>query len=155
MRNKCLILCTILLVWACEDRNIWEQQVSVDNCVWSKYDTLSYNIPAPDTLGYYDILLNIRNRTDYPFSNIYLFVTAEAPNGAYSIDTINFVLAEENGKWIGKGNSQYRDNRFLYRSKIRFPVQGDYLIKVRQGMRRDSLNGIANIGLELQHSQIN
>lgn len=149
----CLIVALACML-ACHDANhVWQEQQSIDGCNWSSSDALHYHIQVDDTVSLFNLFIDVRNRTDYPFSNLYLFVTAQAPTGATSTDTVDYTLAKDNGEWTGKGMmSKFKDNRFPYRTNIRFPVKGEYLITVKQGMRRDSLPGIANIGIRLEYT---
>jgi gliding motility-associated lipoprotein GldH len=97
----------------------------------------------------------VRNRTDYSFQNLYIFLDIKAPNGNATVDTLNFVLAHDDGKWIGTGGlfSKFRENAFLYRDYIRFPERGAYSVSIRHGMRKDDLEGISSVGLTLNYSE--
>ena len=150
-KTICFSIC-LFTIFACSDPDKirYERQV-VDNCKWPIEKTLIFEIPVEDSTELYDLLIDIRNRTDYPFANLCLFISAEAPNGAKSTDTVNYTLADEAGEWTGSGYlSNYRENRFVFRNNIRFPENGNYSIKIRHGMRHDTLNGIFSIGLRLE-----
>jgi gliding motility-associated lipoprotein GldH len=140
-----------MLVSCYEPDKVWEQTQLVDACEWSVGEGLLYTMPVSDTVSWFNLLLDVRNRTDYPYSNLYLFITTEAPNGGFSVDTVQYTLAGEDGKWKGRGGfSSFKENRLPFRSRIRFPVTGDYTIKIRHGMREDLLKGIASIGVRLE-----
>lgn len=137
---------------SCTDAaKVWEQTQSIRNCEWSADETLLYTMPVDDTLTRFDLLFDLRNRSDYPYSNLYLFVTSEAPNGAFSVDTVRYILFDETGGRKGGGTiSRFAENRFPFRTRIRFPVKGDYTVKIRHGMRDEILKGIASVGVRLE-----
>lgn len=133
-----------------ERKHYWSQSQTIDNCSWNKYSDLKFEIPVDDTVSWYLMSLNLRNRTDYGYQNLYLFVQTQSPTGATSRDTLNFMLARDDGKWTGSGGmfSKYRENIFPYR-QVKFLQTGVYTLNIRQGMREDDLNGIASIDLTL------
>jgi gliding motility-associated lipoprotein GldH len=138
------------------DRNtVRQQNITVKDCIWNKDTALKFNIPVEDTLTWYSLSVVLRNRTDYGFQNLYLFLDISAPNGHSITDTLNFILAYDDGKWKGSGGlfSKFRENTFLYREYIRFPEHGIYTVNVRHGMRKDNLEGISSVGLALNYSE--
>jgi gliding motility-associated lipoprotein GldH len=151
-----MLIFAILLLYSCTDKNrVWQQNTIIKDCVWNKDTVLKFNIPADDTLTLYSLSIDLRNRTDYSFQNLYLFLNINAPNGNTTTDTLNFTLAHDDGRWTGEGGlfSKFRENTFLYREYIRFPEKGDYMINIRHGMRKDDLEGIFSVGLTLNYSE--
>ena len=62
-------------------------------------------------------------------------------------DTIEAMLANERGKWLGSGVSKYT-LPLLYVEEV--PLQeGEYNVVVQQGMREDVLRGITDVGLKV------
>ncbi|MDR1887690.1 MAG: gliding motility lipoprotein GldH [Prevotellaceae bacterium] len=151
-----VLLFTIVIAWSCADRNgVWRQNGIITDCRWNKDSTLRFDIPVDDTVSLYSISVNLRNRTDYGFQNLYLFLNITAPGGAATTDTLNFILAYDDGRWTGSGGlfSKYRENMFLYRKYVRFPYRGNYTASIRHGMRKDELEGISSVGLSLSFSE--
>lgn len=144
-------LCLLIFV-SCQEQVIFEQNVDILDCAWDK-DTPAYlTIAAPpdSVAGYYRLAINFRHTEDYPYRNIYFFITTTAPDGANLRDTVQYELANEHGRWLGKIGRYWIDHRLLYRSRIRFPQQGDYLFGIQQGMRADTLYGAGAVGLRLE-----
>jgi gliding motility-associated lipoprotein GldH len=120
--------------------------------MWNKNEAVEFTVPVKDTLSWYSISINLRNRTDYAFQNLYLFIKTKSPDGGFTVDTLNYMLARDDGSWTGSGGlfSMYKENVFLYRKYVKFPVKGDYTVNIIHGMREDNLQGIASVGLILQ-----
>ncbi|MCL2098580.1 MAG: gliding motility lipoprotein GldH [Bacteroidales bacterium] len=144
-------LCAFLLL-SCRNPAAFEEIVTIPNSAWSKEALVQISIPAPpDSItDYYRLIINLRNTEDYAYRNIFFFITATAPDGACLRDTIEYELAGERGKWLGKTGRYWIDHRLLYRSRVRFPQQGDYSFSIQHGMRADTLQGIGAIGLRLE-----
>ena len=121
---------------------------------WSKSEVLEFEVPVSDTVSVCAFMVNLRNRTDYAYKNLYLFVNVKAPDGREITDTLNYALAYDSGEWTGGGGvfSKYRENTFFYRNNIVFPMIGIYTVSFRHGMREERLNGISSVGLILKHS---
>jgi gliding motility-associated lipoprotein GldH len=147
-------LCVAMLLSSCTDKYVWQQNKIITDGIWNKDTVLKIELPMEDTVSWYSLSINVRNRTDYSFQNLYLFLQILAPNGATTTDTLNFILANDDGSWTGSGGlfSKYKENTFLYRKYVQFPVSGDYSVNIRQGMRKDDLEGIASVGLILNYS---
>ncbi|MDR2027075.1 MAG: gliding motility lipoprotein GldH [Prevotellaceae bacterium] len=149
-----ILFFAILLLSSCTDQNrIWQHNTAVRNCVWNKDTVLKFKLPVEDTAMLCSLSIHLRNRTDYSFQNLYLFLNVESPNGNTFADTLNFNLAYDNGEWTGSGGlfSKYRENTFLYRKYVKFPEKGIYSFNIRHGMRKDSLEGISSVGLILHY----
>ncbi len=157
MKNKrhrltcCLLFiihCSLFI--ACSTPPCYEQQVAFPDARWPREGIAHLSLPVSDSLKYYKLILTLRNTDDYPFSNIYFFVTATAPNGQVQTDTVQYELADQRGNWLGKTGSHWCDHRLLYRSQVRFQQTGDYQFSIRHGMRADTLQGIGAVGLRVE-----
>ena len=141
-----------LLFGACQNQAVFEQNVDIPNSAWQKNEPVHITMPTPadSTADYYRLVINLRNAEDYAYRNIFFFITTTAPDGANLRDTLQYELANERGKWLGKIGRYWIDHRLLFRSRIRFPQEGDYLFSIQHGMRADTLHGIGAIGLRLE-----
>jgi gliding motility-associated lipoprotein GldH len=111
---------------------------------------LVYDVAVEDSLSLNKLFINIRNNTDYPYSNLYLFVTTEFPNGHITRDTIECILADKDGRWLGSGSGRIKDNKIMLQQGLRFPLTGTYTIHLEQAMRNESLKGIEDIGFSIE-----
>ncbi len=102
-----------------------------------------------DTITLQSVFVNIRNYSDYPYSNLYLFIHVVSPAGDEVTDTVNFVLADERGRWLGRGIGDLYFIRLPYKRNIYFPYKGIYRFDITQGMRTD-LEGIRDVGIRVE-----
>jgi len=142
-------LFVVLLLTSCNRADLYTQAVDIHDS-WSKNDTLKFTVPVTDTLSHYNFYLDIRHTGKYRYSNLYLFMKTRFPNGTYTKDTLEIMLATVQGKWIGKGWGEIKEDHVLLKSKLNFPMPGNYEFLIWQAMRVDTLNAIKSVGLNIE-----
>lgn len=140
---------------SCDRYRVFDQSIDIDEKGWDQKDAIVLETEIADTMTLHKIFVNIRNTTDYSFSNIYLFVKTIFPNGRVARDTLQGILADKEGKWLGKGIGKIRDNQILIMKDIRFPYQGLYVFEIEQAMRIKILPGIKDVGLRIEKQSSN
>ena len=113
-------------------------------------DEKSFNAHITDTIALSNIFFTIRTGANYPFRNIFLFVSASSPDGINLTDTLEYFLANDKGNWYGKGFGDIHELQLPYKSSVYFPVTGEYKFKVQHGMRMEDLKGVYDIGLRIE-----
>lgn len=145
-----IILFTILSVTACDPGRIYDQSFVVEDASWDRDSVYHYEVMIDDSLQLSNFYISIRNNTDYPYSNIYFFFSTKFPNGHVTRDTIECILADKNGKWLGNGSGRIKDNLIMLQQSLRFPITGVYHFYLEQGMRDTHLTGIEDIGIRIE-----
>ena len=141
-----LTICLFCFV-ACDRSQLYGDSQRVDEKGWRADDKLVFNFMADDTTTTYTCFIDIRNKKDYPYSNIYLSLTTIYPQGEIAVDTnLEFQLAERDGRWLGRDNGRYVSGRYPF-CRFRFPEKGRYQFIIGQAMRETKLPGIKNIGI--------
>jgi len=146
-------LLLLLVLTSCGPEVIYEDYVTIPKEGWNKDSMASFHVKIDDITNYYDIFINIRNKSDYPNSNLWLFVDVTSPEGKTIRDTVNCFLADEHGKWTGSGWGDLYLVLYPYRRNVKFAEPGEYKFNIIQGMRYDDLEGIHNIGITIEKSQ--
>jgi gliding motility-associated lipoprotein GldH len=116
---------------------------------WKLTDTPVFEVPVSDTTISNNVIFTVRNGSAFPFRNIYLFVSTTSPDGKTITDTLQYNLADEKGKWYGKGFGDIHELNLPYKSNVFFPRKGIYVFKVQHGMRMEDLKGIYDFGLKI------
>lgn len=145
-----IAILALVLLAACSPQPVYEQYRPVSPSGWNADSLEKFSFSIEDTLQPYNVKVNIRNKGDYEFSNLWLFVDIVSPDSSVIRDTVEFLLAEPGGKWYGRGIGDLFDAQYLYRSNVRLPMCGEYTIILQQGMRDDNLKGIHDIGLRIE-----
>ena len=147
---KYFVLISFLLIISCDPNRVYEDNTNIEKNKWLQQNSIEFQVDIKDTVSAHNIYVNIRNTGKYPMSNIFLFIKTSSPLGYSVIDTFNCILADEKGKWLGKGFGNIWNNRFLYKKNVKFPIPGTYTFRYEQAMRKEELLGIVDVGLRIE-----
>ncbi|UKN00499.1 gliding motility lipoprotein GldH [Paracrocinitomix mangrovi] len=147
--NSVLMVVFALAFISCESDAIYEETRTIANNEWMAEDVKSFDIPIEDTLSAHDLFIDLRTTTDYEYSNLYLFLYSDYPNGYSSKDTLEFILAKPDGEWYGENSGSVVEFRFLVSRGI-FDKKGVYNFKVGHGMRDEPLKNVMDVGFRVE-----
>jgi gliding motility-associated lipoprotein GldH len=153
MKKASLILLVLLINISCDKQRVFEEFRSFKDHTWNSHDILQFNVSMTDTASAHNIYLSVRNTGEYEYSNLYLFITTHSPNGTMVRDTVEIILADERGKWLGKGAASVFTLYQPFRQNIRFPLRGIYQFEVEQAMWIKDLKHISDIGLRIEKAR--
>lgn len=145
-----LIGSLLMLLTACDPNRIFEENQKLENRSWDVNTPIIFNVNIDDTVSAYNMYINIRNADTYKFSNLYLFMTTTIPQHQFEKDTLQLLLADEKGKWLGSGLGDIFESRVLFKNNIRFINKGAYQFKLEQAMRINPLPGILDVGIRIE-----
>jgi gliding motility-associated lipoprotein GldH len=114
---------------------------------WHQDSVLCYAVDM-SAAGCCDVLLTVRHTMDYPYQNLWLFVDEYVDSVLIQQDTVEAMLADDYGRWLGNGYYRY-ELSLLYDEDYCFSESSQYTFSIRQGMRSDWLQGITDVGLKV------
>jgi len=148
-----LMITLLCAMTGCESNIVFQDAATLAESSWYKKDIVSFEYDAQDTTELYNVIIDIRNEADYPYKNFWLFVHSTSPQGIDYSDTLECVLADNFGRWIGKSSGSLYALPVLFLSNTRFPQKGIYHFDLIQGMRSDTLKGIHEIGIRIEKAE--
>ncbi|NOR76679.1 MAG: gliding motility lipoprotein GldH [Draconibacterium sp.] len=141
----------LTIFFACNNTNMaFEEYKPIPENGWHKDSVAIFNIPITDTLQNHNLYINTRNDIKYKYSNLWLFIEIIQPGKIGITDTLELLLADQRGKWLGEGFGGIKTQQVVYKSGVFFPVSGEYTVNIRHGMRDETLNGITDIGFRVE-----
>ena len=140
----------LVIFASCDSARVYEENKELPDNVWNVDNVLKLEVVITDTTTLNNFYINVRNAEGYPYSNIYLFIKTIFPNGQQSNDTLECVLADEKGQWLGNGMGDIYDNQIPFKRNVRFPVSGKYVFELQHGMRIKDLPLIMDVGLRIE-----
>ncbi|KAB5260074.1 gliding motility lipoprotein GldH [Bacteroides stercoris] len=156
LKNKTKTLRYIILLFivsalgACDKQTVYHAFQSIPQEGWKRQDTLLFNVAVPDSQTYYNLTVETRNRSTYPYQNINLSICYDSPElKKLQTDTLAAVLADKEGIWKGDGWGGLYQSAFPAGS-IKIGKPGDYLFKVAYTLPDSILPGINDVGIKLQ-----
>ncbi len=159
MRKLFVALALILLCMSCDDTGVFDQYQSIDGG-WDKNEVLNFQFEQPDTSNTYDLFVNLRNDNAYPYSNLFLIVNMNFPEGQVVTDTLEYRMAQPDGQWLGQGFTDVKENKLWYKEKVSFGEEGIYNVTVQHAMRKngdvegvDLLPGVLDVGFRIEKNE--
>ena len=155
-----IIGCFFLI--SCDSNAVFDNYKSVSK-EWHKDSIASFNFKAPDTTENYNLYVNLRNTDAYKFSNLFLIVELDFPNGKAVKDTVEYKMAAPNGELLGTGFSDLKENKLWFRGfnkPFKFNEEGEYTVNIQHAMRNNGdvngveyLKGITEVGFRVEKAQ--
>ena len=139
-----------VLFAACGQKDFYLRNVPVEKGIWPADRFYRFEVPVSDTVSSYNIYLQVRNDGRYEYSNLWLFIRTNSPTGAILRDTLECRLANEQGRWQGRGSGGRFSLEIPLRYRVRFPNPGTYIFEIDQGMRNKELKYITDLGLRIE-----
>lgn len=135
-------------MFSCDSKAVFDEYKTLPN-QWSKDQKVSFTVTAPDTINAYNLYINLRNNTDYKYSNLFLITEFNYPNGKTFIDTLEYKMAAPNGELLGQGFTDIKENKLWYKgfeTPFIFTEIGDYTMTLQHAMRKiGDVNGIIDL----------
>lgn len=154
LKRNALSQLTIVLIsiflFSCSNNYILNKNVTIPESGWKAENKISFDVEVKDTKTYYDVFLNVRHADEYPYSNLFVFLTTTYPDGKKTVDTLECVLANQKGEWKGDGAGDIWDNKIPLKHNMVFKEQGKYTFSFEQGMRTDPLPLIMDFGMQIE-----
>ena len=161
MQNKIrlILVCLLVVFTSCDSNQVFDQYQSVSKQC-SNLDIIEFSFQAPDSINPYNLYVNLRNNNDYKYSNLFLIVEMNFPNGKVETDTLEYEMAKPDGTFLGLGFSDVKENKLWYKGYDKpfvFSENGQYKVNIQQAMREngktqgiENLQGILDIGFRIE-----
>ena len=132
----------------------FQKQFAIPKTQWDYSFKPVFKIEIKDTSAKYRMYLLVRHDEAYPFANIWFRLNEKTP-GEKSFkegERINKVLADAEGKWLGKGMGGIWEHKIPFTTKegLKFNHIGVYEIQMEQLMRTNPLPSVLNVGLLIE-----
>lgn len=150
--NKQLLMAAFipLFIIGCSNNDVYFKYKSVPISGWNKDSLCTFDVNIKDPSSAYNLYINIRNRGEYPYQNLWLFLNKITPDSLQTSDSVECYLADNQGKWLGSGIGSVLEMSVLYQQNIKFKTAGIYKYRIGHGMRDTVLAGINDIGIRVE-----
>ena len=136
------------VAFSCQQSKSFDRYTSISEH-WDKQQIIKYDFIAPDTINPYNLFVNLRTTSAYKFSNLFLIVELDYPNGKVTKDTLEYLMAKPNGELLGSGFTSVKEHKLYFKGyddSFVFSEEGTYKIQIQQAMRhRGEPNGVAQL----------
>jgi len=142
-----------VFLYSCDSSVVFEDNIKLPENRWEQKNIIEIKTEITDSITPHNIYINVRNAGGYQFSNLFIFFTTQTPSGKMERDTVEIMLADASGKWLGDGLGDIWDNRQLFKNNFRFPEKGTYTFLLEQAMRIDPLPQIMDVGVRIEKAK--
>ncbi|WP_041326926.1 gliding motility lipoprotein GldH [Robiginitalea biformata] len=160
MRRLPIALLIILIGTSCTDHLVYSEFQSTRNGQWGRDQAMEFSLEDPDTTASHNLYIFLRNDNTYPYSNLFLIAEMTFPDGSTQRDTLEYEMADAQGRWLGEGLGSVRENKLGYKRDVVFPSSGVYTFTVSHAMRKNgsvdgvqALPGVLDVGLQVEPNQ--
>lgn len=157
MRKLLIISIISLSIISCNDKSVFDSYKPISKSQWHKDSIINFIFNPIDTISKNNIYINLRNNNDYQYSNLFLIVNIDFPNNNVVVDTLEYEMADTEGKFLGYGFTDLKENILEYKTNVVFPTKGTYTISIQHAMRKsgdvngiDLLEGVTDLGLRIE-----
>ncbi len=144
---------------SCDSSQVFDEYKTIPSS-WDKDSIVSFNIIAPDITHQYNLFINVRNTSDFKYSNLFLVVEMNFPNRKVVKDTLEYLMAKPSGEFLGTGFTDVKENKLWYKEGFVFSESGEYKINIQHAMREngsvkglETLEGVTDIGFRIEKKQ--
>ena len=162
MRKIIFLFIISIIITSCSDSTVYDRYQSLANSTWHKDSIINFKFNPTDTISRNNLFINLRNNNNYQYSNLFLIVAIDFPDNNRFIDTLEYEMTDAEGKFLGEGFTDLKENKLEYKTNVIFPVTGEYNVHVQQAMRKggevngiEILEGITDVGLQIEKLEIN
>jgi len=162
MGKLTLVILISIVIFSCNDVTVYDKYKPISRAKWHKDSIVNFDFNPVDTLSTNNVYINLRNNDDYQYSNLFLIVGIDFPNNFSVIDTLEYEMADSEGKFLGSGFTDLKENKLEYKTNVVFPTTGTYNISIQHAMRKSGeiegisfLQGITDVGLRIEKNITN
>ncbi len=144
---------------SCDSNRVYDEYQTIPN-KWNKDSIVTFNLKNIDSVKQYNLFINVRNNSDFEYSNLFLIAQIKFPEGKVITDTLEYEMAAPNGEWLGTGFGDVKESKLWYKQNVRFEESGNYKFSLQQAMRKngsevgiENLEGITEVGFRIENTQ--
>ncbi|WP_428223804.1 gliding motility lipoprotein GldH [Flavobacterium sp.] len=141
---------------SCDETQVFDEYKTFEDG-WPKKEAVRFEFEQEASKKPLNLFVNIRNNNDYEFSNLFLIVKLEQPEGKILVDTLEYQMANPDGTLMGEGFSDVKESKLWYKENYQFPVKGKYAVTIQQAVRQNGklkgvevLKGVTELGFRIE-----
>ncbi|MBI2968319.1 MAG: gliding motility lipoprotein GldH [Bacteroidetes bacterium] len=153
MKAKHLLFFSVVFpLLSCHPGRIFDEYTEIHDNRWNYNKPVEFKVIIDEIQTGYNISVNVRHASGYPYRNLFLFISMSDSAGHETKDTLECIIADERGEYLGSGAGDIWDINIPFKNDFRFERPGVYIFTIHHGMRVENLPLIMDIGLCIEKS---
>lgn len=136
---------------SCNQGEAYYQFRQIPQNKWSKNHELSFTLDSVslNPQQNYAISIELSHNISYTYKNLFLYINHTLQDSVSVKDTLECMLVDDYGKWLGYGNGATRQLSVVYQTNQKIDTALHNEIIIRHAMQDIHLKGIEKIGLKV------
>ncbi len=144
LKTSLLVGMLVLFLASCGKQPFYEKAYSFSGREWKQDVKPEYEVDFTTIDPLYDFTVSLRTSTDYKYSNLWIFMKTETPDGTIAREPFEIQITNPDGSWIGeKSGSIVTTN--LYFSRRKMPLKGKYTFTLEQGITESMIDEVHDL----------
>lgn len=148
MSRAALILAVVFFA-SCQPKAVLDEKKTFPEGQWTHADTLDFEMVMEDTVGKYDLFLDLEHSPEFANQNLYVKIYTRFPGGQRLGKLVSLELADKSGAWYGRCNKERCRLTIPIQERAFFDAPGSYLFTIEQFTRLDPLPGVSSVGMRI------
>lgn len=146
------IIALLFSLVGCAPSGYYQKDYVMKDAAWTHENKLTFDINIADTQSHYNTFLLVRHDDNFPTSNIWLKIKVAHADDATNTyeERIELLMMDADGKPLGKSFGDIWEQKKLLSNLPPFKKAGTYTITIEHVMRTNPLEGVMNIGLQVE-----
>jgi gliding motility-associated lipoprotein GldH len=154
-RNNYLIVFVVSFVLvACGEKPFYTKNISFKDNTWNVDQKARFDVQVKDTSSNYGFRLVLRSTTDYPYSNLWIFMKTIAPDGSEAREPYQFRITDEGGYWLGERSGTTVETELSFASR-KLPAKGKYTFIIEQAITEKEVDEVLDLVFEVSEEKAN
>lgn len=153
MFRSLIVVGFVLALASCDSNRVYETNKDFDDGLWSVSDTAKFTFIIDDTTQAYNVLVNVRNTSDYETARLFMNYSLADSSGRILNKKLlePFLFDRKTGEPFGEsGIGDIFSHQLVTESAKRFPYRGQYRVLLNQAMRTDTLTNVLSVGVRVE-----
>jgi len=137
------------IISSCGEQPYYEKVYSFENRTWEQKVKPVYTVDIENATKAYDFTLSLRTTTDFEYSNLWVFMKTEGPDGSIAREPLEILITNPDGSWIGNKTGSIVETPLYFKSMI-LPMKGKYTFTLEQGITESKVTEVLDLGFRVE-----
>lgn len=148
LKSSLIIVLLSTMLVSCGEAPFFEKAYSFEDREWSQDVKPEYTVDFKDINKEYDFILSLRTSTDYKYSNLWVFMKTETPDGTVAREPFEIKITNPDGSWIGEKSGSVVTTKLYFRRR-KMPVAGTYKFTLEQGITESRIDEVHDLTFQV------
>ncbi len=152
--GKIILGLWLVTLVSCSGRKVFEERHVFEKLKWNAFESVFFETDIDDIDQDYDISVEVRHHTVYPYDQLSMTLAVYAPSGERRVKEFTLLMKNPDGTFRASGMGDLWDLTEPVMKQFRFNEKGHYKFEIENTMPKFDTPGIMEIGLKIEKSEV-